>query len=100
MRIFWPPAEAAQVDYESLRAAVLAGTPLASAIAVRFANCGLPGVIAHPVAEPVFSVALVGAERPAWTPYADPRLDVLASSYALLLAASTTAQGRVEEEAQ
>src|SRR5216683_2723290 len=31
MRSLWPPAEAAQADYEALRAAVLAGTPLADA---------------------------------------------------------------------
>jgi hypothetical protein len=29
---------------------------------------------------------VVGARRPAWTPYADPRLDVLAAGYQLVLA--------------
>jgi hypothetical protein len=29
---------------------------------------------------------VVGARRPAWTPYSDPRLDVLAAGYQLVLA--------------
>lgn len=85
MRVFWPPAEAAQADYEALRAAVLAGTPLADARAVRFARVGLAGLMARPVSEPVFVASLHGAGRPPWTPHADPRLDALAAGYGLLL---------------
>ena len=85
MRVFWPPAEAPQADYEALRAAVMAGTPLADARAVRFARVGLAGLMARPVSEPVFVASLHGAGRPPWTPHADPRLDALAAGYGLLL---------------
>ena len=49
---------------------------------------GLAGLIAWPSTEPVYTAAVVGAQRPAWTPYADPRLEVLAASYELILASS------------
>jgi hypothetical protein len=83
---FWPVAEAAQADYETLRAHVLAtGAASDSLIAARFARRGLPGLIAWPSAEPVFDAALLGARRPPWTPHDDPRLDALADAFALLL---------------
>jgi len=88
---FWPVGEAAQADYETLRAHVLAtGTApdsLAtnSLVAARFARRGVAGLIAWPSAEPVFDAALLGAHRPPWTPHDDPRLDALASAFALLL---------------
>ena len=83
---FWPVAEAAQADYETLRAHVLAtGAASDSLIAARFARCGLPGLIAWPSAEPVFDAALLGARRPPWTPHDNPRLDALADAFALLL---------------
>ncbi len=85
MRPFWPPAEAAQADYEALRAAVIAGIPLADAAAARFATSGLAGLIARPVAPANFVAVVSGANRPAWTPHADPRLDTLAAGYRLLL---------------
>lgn len=85
MRSFWPPAEPSQVDYEHLRAAVLAGAPLASVAAARLARGGLARLIARPVAEPDFLAVLAGAVRPPWTPHADPRIDALATSYALVL---------------
>ena len=84
-RRFWPVSEAAQADYETLRAAVLMGQPLQSLTAARFARRGLAGLIAWPVATPVYSAAIVGAERASWTPYADPRLDALAAAFELLL---------------
>jgi hypothetical protein len=31
---------------------------------------------------------VLGAQRPPWTPYADPRFDVLADCYELILASS------------
>jgi hypothetical protein len=86
VRLFWPPAEGAQADYERLRAAVLAGTPLAELAAVRFARGGLAALIARPVADPVFVAIVRGAPRPAWTPHSDPRLEALAAGYGLLLA--------------
>jgi hypothetical protein len=85
---FWPAADAAQADYEALRAHVLAtGAPPESLVAARFARRGLPGLIAWPSAEPVFDAALLGAARPPWSPHADPRLDALAAGFALLLSA-------------
>jgi hypothetical protein len=86
VRLFWPPAEAAQADYESMRAGVLAGTTLADSAAARFARGGLAALIARPVADPVFVAIVHGAPRPAWTPHADPRLEALAAGYGLLLA--------------
>lgn len=88
-RRFWPAGEAAQADYEALRAHVLAtGAPPDSLAAARFARRGLPGLIAWPTAEPVFDAALLGARRPPWSPHADPRLDALAAGFALLLGAA------------
>ena len=87
MSRFWPVAESAQADYEGLRAAVLATGALPVGVAAaRFSRRGLAGLIAWPAAEPVFTAGLRGAARPAWSPYADPRLDALAAAYRLLLA--------------
>jgi hypothetical protein len=88
-------AEAAQADYETLRVAVLAGTPLVSAESVRFARAGLWGLITRPAAEPIFAGRLHGGSRPAWTPYGDPRLDTLVAAYELVL--STDPAARHEE---
>ena len=82
---FWPIGEAAQADYEALRKAVLSGNPLQSLAAARFARRGLAGLIVWPVAEPIFTAVVSGAERPAWTPYADPRLEALAAGYGVIL---------------
>ena len=89
-RSFWPPIEAAQVDYETLRTHALApgGAPLGLA-AARFARRGLAGLIAWPSAEPVFVAELVAAARPAWTPHEDPRMAALAAGYQFLLDAAT-----------
>lgn len=92
MKRFWPVGEAAQADYETLRAAVLAGTPLWGPAAARFQGGGLWGLIRRPTAEPVFLATLVGALRPPWSPHADPRLDALADAYQLVLAARDTHQ--------
>jgi len=82
---FWPIGEGAQADYEALRKAVLAGEPMPSLAAARFARRGLAGLIVWPVAEPLYTAVMFGAQRPAWTPYADPRLEVLAAGYELIL---------------
>ena len=84
-RCFWPVGEAAQADYEALREAVLSGQPLQSLAAARFGRRGLVGLIAWPVAEPVYAAVIVGAERARWSPYSDSRLDALAAGYELLL---------------
>jgi hypothetical protein len=86
VRAFWPPAEAAQADYEQLRAAVMAGCPLAGASSARFEAEGLWGLIRRPAAPAVFTARLSGAARPPWTPYGDPRLDLLVDAYQLVLA--------------
>ena len=65
-RCFWPVGEAAQADYETLREAVLSGQPLQSLTAARFGRRGLAGLIAWPVAEPVYTAVMVGAERARW----------------------------------
>ena len=90
MRAFWPPGEAAQADYEALRAAALAGAVSDSMIADRFARRGVAGLVAWPASEPVFAARVLGAARPPWTPGADPRLDALAAGYGLLVAAPVT----------
>lgn len=88
-RSFWPPVEAAQVDYEALRAQVLEHSRLPETLAAaRFARRGLAGLIAWPSAEPVFVAELEGAARPAWTPHEDPRVAALAAGYEFLLDAA------------
>ena len=90
--LFWPVGEAAQANYEALRAHVLTtGAMPDSLVAARFGRRGLPGLIAWPSAEPVFDAALLGAPRPPWTPHDDPRLDALAAGFALLLNTGTAA---------
>ena len=85
-RSFWPPVQAAQVDYETLRGQVLELTGLPEGLAAaRFARRGLAGLIAWPAAEPVFVAELVAAARPAWTPHEDPRVAALAAGYEFLL---------------
>lgn len=82
---FWPVGEGAQADYETLREAVLFDSEIESLTAARFARRGLAGLIAWPVCEPVYTAIVRGAQRPAWTPHTDPRLDALAAGYELLL---------------
>ena len=93
-RVFWPPAEAAQADYEMLRGCVLAGGCLpAGPAAARFARRGLAGLIAWPAAEPDFRAELCGEARPRWTPHADPRAQALAAAYQFLLDAVAALAG-------
>lgn len=81
--------EAAQADYEQLRASALAGTPAVSAAAARFERYGLWGLIASPRAAPAYVVASVlGAQRPAWSPYQDPRELALSDGFQIIVAAS------------
>lgn len=89
-RVFWPPAEAAQADYEMLRACLLeAGGLPAGLAAARFARRGLAGLIAWPAAVPDFRAEPVGAARPPWTPHADPREQALAAAYQFLPGAAS-----------
>ena len=88
-RSFWPPAEASQVDYETLRAHLLENSRLPDGLpAARFARRGLSGLIGWPTAEPVFVAELLTAVRPAWTPRDDPRVAALAAGYQFLLDAA------------
>lgn len=98
MRAFWPPREAAQADYEAIRAAVIANAVASTPAAVRFARGGLPALIARPLSVPGFVGLIVGAQRPAWTPHTDPRLEALAASYALVL--GITQEDESEEAAR
>jgi hypothetical protein len=86
MSRFWPPSEPSQHDYERLRSVVVeTGRTPDDLAAARFARRGLAGLITWPDAEPVFSASVIGATRPPWTPYGDPRLSVVAAAYRLLL---------------
>jgi hypothetical protein len=104
MSRFWPPpADPPQQAYERLRTAVLSGGRLPDGqAAARFARRGLAGLILWPDAEPVFSANLLGAARAAWTPYADPRVAVLAATYRLLLETrhDDTGQGELGQHDQ
>jgi hypothetical protein len=86
MRRFWPVGDAAQADYEELREVALAGLATAGLAAQRFARAGLAGLIVRPAAQPVFVASVVGAARPPWAPYEDPRAHALAAGYELLMA--------------
>ena len=91
---FWPLAEAAQADYEALRAAALAGeAPRDELAAARFARRGLAGVIAWPRSEPIYLGALFGAQRPSWSGAEDPREAALGEVYGFLVSrASSTGE--------
>src|SRR5450755_1293610 len=94
-RSFWPPAEAAQADYETLRAHLLRHGVLPDDLAAaRFARRGLAGLITSPVSEPVFAGELSGAARAAWNPRADERITALAAGFQFLLEAAATLQCR------
>lgn len=83
---FWPIGEAAQADYEALRAAALAGEAAPDELAAaRFSRRGLGGLIAWPSSEPVYLGAIVGARRPAWSGAEDPRAAALGDAYAFLV---------------
>jgi hypothetical protein len=93
-RSFSPVGEAAQADYEQLRACALAGVPAVGAAAARFERYGLWGLIASPQAAPAYAVASVlGAQRPAWSPYQDPRELALADGFQIIVAASAATLG-------
>jgi hypothetical protein len=96
MTRFWPVAEPAQADYERLRADVVSGRGLPDELAsARFLRRGLAGLIAWPLAKPVFAAVVAGAQRPAWTPYGDPRRDALAATYRVLLAEARVPENQV-----
>ena len=82
----WPSSEPSQRDYERLRSAVVEHGRLPEDLAAaRFARRGLAGLITWPDAEPVFAASVIGATRPPWTPYGDPRLSAVVAAYRLLL---------------
>jgi hypothetical protein len=87
-RALWPVAEAAQSDYEQLRAWALAGTPAVGRAAALFERDGLWGLIASPQAEPLFVASVLGAPRPVWSPHSDPRALALADGFQIIVAAS------------
>ena len=87
MSRFWPPREAAQVDYERIRERVLSGDDGLELVTIRFQRAGLAGLIARPMSEPFWVARIVGGRRPPWAPHADPRLDALSDGYQNVLAA-------------
>jgi hypothetical protein len=88
MKPSWSIAEASQSDYETLRQATLDGQSVVSPAALRFEGQGLSGLILRPVSEPWFVAEIIGADRPRWSPYEDPRQLALAEAYSLLLDAA------------
>ena len=96
MRAFWPVGEAAQADYESLRALALDGVVSSTPIWLRFQRHGLVALIAAPQSGPVFTGVVVSVSRPPWSPQGDPRLEVLAASYELVLAGASPTIGATE----
>jgi hypothetical protein len=88
MTSFWSTQEAAQADYEALRRVALAGGRSITTAASRFERIGLAGLILRPVLEPDFNATIIGASRPSWTPYRDPRQDAIGDAYELLLSLS------------
>jgi hypothetical protein len=102
MRTLWPVTDRIQAEYESLRALALADAELGGPSALRFAQQGLVGLISWRRIELPFSVSLVDAQRPPWTPYADPRLDALMPGfdgikYGFICASSRTSSGRMTD---
>lgn len=95
----WPVTQAAQSDYEELRAVAIAGERSISVAARRFDQRGLAGLIAWPVSERMFAATLIGADRPPWTPHTDPRIDAVVAGYGLLLEAGG-ASGQILTEAR
>jgi len=87
-RDFWPVGEAAQADYEQLRVLAVAGVPALGGSARRFERYGLWGLIASPQAAPAYVASFVGAQRPAWSPYQDPRELALGDGFQIIVAAS------------
>jgi hypothetical protein len=92
-RSFWPVGEAAQADYEQLRSLTLAGVPALGIASRRFERYGLWGLIASPQAAPAYAASVVGAERPGWSPYEDPRAIALADGFHIIVAAHAVTLG-------
>jgi hypothetical protein len=93
IRSLWPVGEAAQADYEQLRSLALAGVPALGIAGRRFERYGLWGLIACPQAAPAYMASVVGAERPAWSPYEDPRATALGDGYQIIVAAPAATLG-------
>ena len=85
--------EAAQADYAQLRSLALAAVPALGIASRRFERYGLWGLIACPQAAPAYLASVVGAERPAWSPYEDPRATALADGYQIIVAAPAATLG-------
>ena len=92
-RRFGPVGEAAQADYEQLRSLALAAVPALGVASRRFERYGLWGLIASPQAALAYVASVEGAERPAWSPYEDPRATALADGYQIIVAAPAATLG-------
>jgi hypothetical protein len=100
VRLRWPPSEPAHHDYEILREAALAGNVLDDEREARFETWGLAGLISHvrSLPEPTFRALWVGAHRPPWTPYSDPRLDCLVRTFGILFGTSQPNVDSIRED--
>lgn len=87
MRSFWPVCEPAQADYETLREGALVGVVPATLSSVLFNRAGLAGLIVAPLSsvDAVFVAQFHSGRRPAWHPYDDPRRELLADAFGLLV---------------
>jgi len=88
----WPAGEAAQIEYERLRAAALAGERSATLAAARFQRRGLAGLLACSWPDAAYLGFVIGAQRPPWCGASDPREHALADAYELLLARESGAR--------
>jgi len=87
----WRANEAAQVEYERLRATLLAGEALDQSLAWRrLQRHGLAGLIDWQDAQASFAGSLEGARRVSWSGAVDPREGRLAEVYGFLLAAGAS----------
>ena len=81
-------------------ACIFISTSVPGAVVLQgWCGSGLAALVAHPSAEPVFSGVVLAGKRRSWSPYADPRLEVLVACYELVLGASAGAAHIVNEEA-
>ncbi len=81
MSRFWPIREAAQSDYERLRRQCLHADDQLDLSLVRFSRLGLAGLIMAPAATSPMLATLVGAARPRWSGFDDPRRQTLAEVF-------------------
>lgn len=89
MSRFWPVREAAPLDYERLRRQILQADSQLDLSLARFSRLGLAGLITAPAETTPMLATLVGAARPRWSGFDDPRLQTLAEIFGCLTGAGS-----------